>query len=74
MAAFNTWRDQALRKAEAVRTAEELFASITAALAGETLSGVFTAWRQHAQRMRSLKLVLQRVLGRHMELAFFGWR
>lgn len=59
---------------QATQTAEQLFKSISTMLAGETLSGVFAAWRDTTKRMARLRLVLQKVLGRYMQLAFYGWR
>lgn len=42
--------------------------------AGESLGAVFNVWRSHARQMGRLRLILQKVLGRHMERAFYGWR
>ena len=54
--------------------AEALFARITQEFASATLSGVFGAWRKAVRQGTSLRLILQKVLGRYLELAFFGWR
>ncbi len=43
-------------------------------LASETLSSIFQAWRTHVVQISRLRLILQKVLGRQMEFAFYGWR
>jgi hypothetical protein len=73
-AALSAWQHQVAHKAVARHAADTLFARITAMLASETASAVFAAWRAHTGRMRGLRLVLLKGLGRTMALAFAGWR
>jgi hypothetical protein len=59
--------------AEAKEHAEELFSNICNQLASTTLSGVFVKWRDAARQSAKLRLVLQLVMGKYLELAFYGW-
>ena len=68
------WSHLAGHKALATEKAEELFARITRAFASTTISAVFAEWRRTARQGVRLRLVLQKVLGRYLELAFYGWR
>ena len=43
-------------------------------LASNTLSGTFQAWHIHVHQISRLRVILQKVLGRQIEFAFFGWR
>lgn len=72
-AAFHTLREAAQRKLSAHETAEQMYLQISARLASNTLSGVFWAWRDHAHRFSRLRLILQKILGRTLEFAFYGW-
>ena len=58
----------------ATERAEELFARITREFASTTISAAFSEWRRVTHQEVHLRLVLQRVLGRYLELAFYGWR
>ncbi|KAF5836739.1 hypothetical protein DUNSADRAFT_5527 [Dunaliella salina] len=71
--AFRSWHDLTNRKVEGTAAALEIFTSIATRLASETTSSIFQAWHAHVVQIRGLRLILQKILGRHMEFAFFGW-
>ncbi|GAX75802.1 hypothetical protein CEUSTIGMA_g3245.t1 [Chlamydomonas eustigma] len=70
---FLPWADRSRRVADAKERAEELFSSICNQRASTTLSGVFAKWRSAAKQSAKLRLVLQLVMGKYLELAFYGW-
>lgn len=42
-------------------------------LASELGTSSFYAWLHHTRKMCRLRVVLQRVLGRYVSIAFYGW-
>lgn len=71
---FYPWLALTDAKVQAAERAEQLFERVTTALASGTLSAVFDAWRNQARTMPRLRAILARILGRHLSLAFNGWR
>ena len=71
---LSAWYSLTSHKVSATERAEELFSLITQELASTTVSGVFKEWRKIARQSARLRLVLQKVLGRYLELGFYGWR
>ena len=68
--AFTHWHRLTSLKTSATDRAEELFARAYARLP----SAILIEWHRYAFRMARLKVILLRILGRQMELAFKGWR
>jgi len=71
--AFRSWHELTHRKVEGTAAALEIFTSIATRLASETVSSTFQAWHAHVVQIRGLRMILQKILGRHMEFAFYGW-
>ncbi|GFH06607.1 uncharacterized protein HaLaN_01267, partial [Haematococcus lacustris] len=72
--AWNTWVAATFDKGGAIAQAQAMFLRATARMAATSLSAVFQSWRSYAARMTRLRLLLERALGRHLELALRGWR
>ena len=71
---FVSWALLTGRKLSAAERADTLFSRITRDFAAATLSGVLSEWRRTTRKSVGLRVVLQRVLGRYLELSYGGWR
>ena len=68
--AFNQWLSQIKAKRTALDKAQELFVRFYS----QQTSAIFSAWQQYACRMSRLRLILEKILGRYLSIAFKGWR
>ncbi|MEW5316569.1 MAG: hypothetical protein WDW38_007936 [Sanguina aurantia] len=71
---FDAWVGLLQQTHTVSEAASKLFHAVTARLAAQTAGGVFQAWHTHTQKMNRLKLVLAKILGRSMLLAWRAWR
>lgn len=71
---FASWAALTIHKLSASERADALFVRITRDFAATTLTAVLSEWRRTARQRVGLRHILQRVLGRFLELGYGGWR
>lgn len=71
---FGSWLFMTKNREMLEAKAEQLKRMVCQRLARESETSYFRAWHAYVARMGRLRVVLSKILGRHMSRAFYGWR